>query len=76
MADPEPQFVADTLRARAEMALAKAQRHKSVQRLLNHPAVEPARKLLSDPAVCAALVGAFIALLFFICAVPTLYMLV
>ncbi|BEJ12858.1 hypothetical protein CspHIS471_0300320 [Cutaneotrichosporon sp. HIS471] len=66
MAEPDPQFVADTLRARAEMALAKAQRHAAVQRLLSHPAIAPAREILADPKVCAALVGAFIALLFLI----------
>ncbi len=68
MAEPDRLFVEKTLRARAEMALAKAQRHAAVQRLLEHPAFEPAKQLLSDPMVCAALVGAFIALLFFACA--------
>ncbi|GMK57884.1 hypothetical protein CspeluHIS016_0407180 [Cutaneotrichosporon spelunceum] len=66
MAEPDPHFVADTLRMRAEMALAKVQRHEAVQRLLSHPVIAPARDIVADPVMCAALVGAFLALMFFI----------
>lgn len=59
--------VADAIRARAEMALAKARRHEAVQKLLAHPVIEPLRGGLNDPVVRAVLAGTILAILFILC---------
>lgn len=73
MADLKDINVAEVIRQRAAMALAKAKRHDAIQKILAHPVIEPLRGGLNDPVVRAVLAGAIIAVLFIMCTYSHLY---